>query len=466
MNYLKKLSVAALLAFFCSTNSFAETLTVQAPTTVMQGATGVLVNIIIDTGANTAGASFTVTYDPAKLEYVGVTSSFFATFAGFNPPSVTVGDPAVTYTQGLVDNPSSGKVMLAAAQANNGTAGQQTLFALTFNVRSDATAGDTGVNVEASKITNASAGYSTETTIPMLVGIVGTTYPTVPVTNITSGTITIGSAIVDTDGDGIDDGWETTHFGNLTTATATSDFDKDGYTDKQEYLNGGIYDPKIYNLPGGPGFIDIGLLYTDEGTNGFRQWNKGAWTQIAATDPSSIVASGTHAYVKMANGLYEWNGSAWTKIHSAIPTNMVASTSGLYADFTGFGLYHWNSTSWKKIHSLHPSNLVASGSDLYVTFTNFGLYRWNGSKWAKLDTAIPIAMVASTSGLYADFAGSAGLKHWNGTAWTKIHSLHPSNMVASGSLYVTFTGFGLYRWNSSVWKKLDTPIPTAMVAGF
>jgi len=40
----------------------------------------------------------------------------------------------------------------------------------------------------------------------------------------------------DTDGDGIADTWERQKFSNLTTATATSDFDGDGFSDKNEYL--------------------------------------------------------------------------------------------------------------------------------------------------------------------------------------------------------------------------------------
>jgi len=43
---------------------------------------------------------------------------------------------------------------------------------------------------------------------------------------------------VDTDGDGIPDAWELQHFGNLTTANGTSDFDGDGVSDKNEYLAG------------------------------------------------------------------------------------------------------------------------------------------------------------------------------------------------------------------------------------
>ncbi|MCI5115752.1 MAG: hypothetical protein D3921_13325 [Candidatus Electrothrix sp. AW1] len=66
----------------------------------------------------------------------------------------------------------------------------------------------------------------------------------------------------DTDGDGIGDDWEMEQFGNLQTANATTDYDGDGYSDLQEYLNrdildnqGNSYDPKVKNASGGPGYI-------------------------------------------------------------------------------------------------------------------------------------------------------------------------------------------------------------------
>ena len=71
------------------------------------------------------------------------------------------------------------------------------------------------------------------------------------------------SVDTDSDNDGIDDGWEFTWFGNLSTANATSDFDGDGYLDLQEYLNalngendpnGAEYNPLITNEPGGTGY--------------------------------------------------------------------------------------------------------------------------------------------------------------------------------------------------------------------
>ncbi len=67
----------------------------------------------------------------------------------------------------------------------------------------------------------------------------------------------------DSDGDRIDDAWEEEHFGDLTTASAVSDYDRDSYSDRQEYLNwlagqndpaGSPYNPKVKNTPGGTGW--------------------------------------------------------------------------------------------------------------------------------------------------------------------------------------------------------------------
>ncbi len=237
MNYFKILSVALLLALFCSATSFAERLTVDAPASVVSGTTGVLVNINIDNGLNTAGASFTVTYDAAKLQYKSVSSTFFAAFSNqnINPSSVSVGTPPITYTKGLVDNPSSGKVMLAAAQTANGTAGAKTLFTLTFDVINGVT-GNALINITATTINNTAAGYPAGgAAIPMLVGIgANNTYPAIT-PSVTSDTISITPAVVDADGDGITDSWEITHFGNLTTANSSTDTDGDGYSDLNEY---------------------------------------------------------------------------------------------------------------------------------------------------------------------------------------------------------------------------------------
>ncbi|MCI5144867.1 MAG: hypothetical protein D3923_04905, partial [Candidatus Electrothrix sp. AR3] len=79
---------------------------------------------------------------------------------------------------------------------------------------------------------------------------------------------TAAALFIDTDSDGIDDNWEQLFFGNLTTADSTSDYDQDGYTDHQEYLNnlhryidprGISFDLSIANEPGGVGYYYEGM---------------------------------------------------------------------------------------------------------------------------------------------------------------------------------------------------------------
>jgi parallel beta-helix repeat protein len=78
---------------------------------------------------------------------------------------------------------------------------------------------------------------------------------------------TEAATFADSDHDGIDDSWELLFFGNLQTADSSSDYDQDGYSDLQEYLNncnryidpeGASFDPTAANAPGGEGYVDDG----------------------------------------------------------------------------------------------------------------------------------------------------------------------------------------------------------------
>lgn len=83
--------------------------------------------------------------------------------------------------------------------------------------------------------------------------------------NILSVIPQVTTSNTDVDQDGLPDEWEVFYFGDTTTANDKSDWDRDGYTDLQEYLNqannetdpvGGVYDPKMMNAPGGTGYAD------------------------------------------------------------------------------------------------------------------------------------------------------------------------------------------------------------------
>ena len=79
-----------------------------------------------------------------------------------------------------------------------------------------------------------------------------------------TGYIVVGP-ILDADNDTIPDNWEQQWFGDTTTAGGSTDWDRDGYSDLQEFLNqqqaendplGAAYDPKTANAPGGTGYLD------------------------------------------------------------------------------------------------------------------------------------------------------------------------------------------------------------------
>ena len=107
--------------------------------------------------------------------------------------------------------------------------------------------------------------------------------------NASGGTGYIIDTDSDTDDDAIADAWEMTHFGNLSTADGTTDYDQDGYTDLQEYLNdkggetdpqGGEYDPKTINAPEGTGYVDYD---TDDDTI-FDAWEMTHFNDLTTAD--------------------------------------------------------------------------------------------------------------------------------------------------------------------------------------
>jgi hypothetical protein len=236
-----------------------ETATVQVPITV-------------DVPNTIAGAAFTVTYDTTKLTLTNVQSTFFDTFQNqwnqVNPvpnplPPTSVIVDSVTYSQPLLSNKISTGTMIAAARCTPAGGANSTLFTLSFELNDGAPLGEYPVAVISSVINNTNAGYDAGgEAIPMLIGADPTKDVTDPLAfpvlldppgtgSVVAGKVTF-VAMLDTDSDGIDDDWEQTNFGNLTTANGTSDFEHDGYSDKQEYING--TDPKVMDAQGGTGY--------------------------------------------------------------------------------------------------------------------------------------------------------------------------------------------------------------------
>ena len=221
-----------------------------------------------------AGASFTIIYNTMDFG-LNVESTFFRTFLQQSIPTpsdqgyVTV--DYEDYSTPIVHNDIASGTMIAAARVDNGLGSDSTLFTLRFATSAYAPVGSSSIiTIVPSSISNTDAGYIADgEAIPLLVGIGSdNSYPVHSVSTIIPFTVVIKA--LDYDEDGIDDDWEILHFGNLPKATATSDFDKDGYTDLQEYLNDlagetdlddKVYDPKTKNTAGGTGYITNRLAY-------------------------------------------------------------------------------------------------------------------------------------------------------------------------------------------------------------
>ena len=171
--------------------------------------------------------------------------------------------------------------------------------------------------------------------------------------------IWVSAPVPDADGDGIPDIWELLYFGNTTKADGSTDWDKDGYTDLQEYLNqlnsekdpaGGEYDPKTVNAPGGTGYVDsdfwglmipvitAGRLCAAIPNGNFESGNT-AWGEYSELG-YEIITNAFPAGVLPHNGSYAaWLGGADNEL-SLIVQRLPIPSSCSFLTF-----YHWIDSS-------------------------------------------------------------------------------------------------------------------------
>ena len=251
----KMIAVVAIFAMMAFTASVAFAADSPLSLAVVDNEDGTASIVATGTGS-VAGAAFTVKSDVA----VTVTSDFFDTFAAqkFTTDDGLDAEGKVEgFDKALVTSDITGGKMIAAANAvaKDTSADGVTLFTLTATSDTDATY---DISIEATGLTNSDAGYGNgpdgkegtsddgdPVPIDLLIGIdddPDDPYPArlvvadVGTASVINGTVTVQS-LVDSDADGMDDTWETTNFGDLTTSDGTGDTDLDGYTDLAEYTN-------------------------------------------------------------------------------------------------------------------------------------------------------------------------------------------------------------------------------------
>jgi hypothetical protein len=230
------------------------------------------VQVTVDQPEEIAAALLAVQYNTDYLELTSVASPFFSTFSEQWQSLSPVPDPlppseitvdGVTYASPVVYKIFEDKALAAGARVNAGQS-ETTLFQLNFTVAAAAPDNTYPITIEAATMNNESCGYSAEgETLALLTGATEgeNSFPDLPV-SVTDGAVIVHT-FSDADQDGIDDAWEEEFFGDLETADAFTDYDHDGYTDLQEYLNsiagetdpeGNPYNPKEKNSPDGTGY--------------------------------------------------------------------------------------------------------------------------------------------------------------------------------------------------------------------
>jgi hypothetical protein len=212
-------------------------------------------NIVLNNAGQVAGCAFTLIYPsdvlvPPTTDENGVSSGITSPFPfTYNTDQTHRGNSS-----------ESGKIYLAGAAINTGdggalySSGGVTLFRIRFQVKSNATPGNFAVSLQQTELWNLAAGYGTDNNTNGVydegdeMGKVAVLVGAVPNTDSNWNNLALAfpdllptppsplaqTSLYTKDGDSIDDAWEIANFGNLTTATDTTDTDHDGYLDRYE----------------------------------------------------------------------------------------------------------------------------------------------------------------------------------------------------------------------------------------
>jgi hypothetical protein len=232
-------------------------------------------------------------------------------------------------------------------------------------------------------------------------------------------------------------------------------------------------------------------LAVDFGATGVWMWNAGAWTQLSASNPESLVTVNVDGNSRDeiaadfgSLGLWLWNGGSWSQLSAVNPEGVAACDTDangleeLVCDFGPAGVWLWTAGSWNQLSGVNADYVAANdfdgnGSDEIVgDFGAVGLWLWDHDTWTQLSgvnadyvTFADFSDDGVSESLVGDF-GPTGLWKWTSGVWTELSGVNADYVMianpypAPGEEVVgDFGAIGMWIWGSGNWTILTGANP-------
>ena len=257
----------------------------------------------------------------------------------------------------------------------------------------------------------------------------------------------------------------------------------------QESINGGIYDPRVINQPGGTGYVNnrpdsflvnyLGYgMFTYDSGNGYTQVNSIDQDLTAMAD---VDGDGIKEIVTFfsSHGLFYFDNGSWSIITTLAPESLIGFDGGLVADFGSSGLYTYNtSDGWtlintQEVSQIIPADIDSDGADeLTCVFPAYGVYVYDEGVWSLINTLLPESIVKFGYGLAVDFGSQYGLYTYNSIdGYTHLTTEDADGMVEADidsdgimELIASFSSYGMFAYDDSTgWTMLTNLLPDIML---
>ena len=262
-------------------------------------------------------------------------------------------------------------------------------------------------------------------------------------------------------------------------------------------FNGGSFDGFVAKVTGPPlwearhaaGDFDgdgADELAVDFGATGAWLWNSGAWTQLTASNPESLITGKQEQnkpdiiFADLGSlGVWVWNGGVWTQLSGVNAEGLaVGDVNGdgsdeATGDFGAAGLWIWSGGAWTQLSGVNAeyaamADLGGDGTMSVVgDFGATGLWKWEPGFWYQLG-GVNADFVTfgdlnddGTNEVLGDF-GALGLWHWDSGLWTQYSGVNADYILAADTVASAgeevvgdFGPTGLWLWTGGVWSILS-----------